>query len=454
MKKRLLLLSFSLLLSCLPVTAENWKELYDNAAHALEVEEYDTAERLFQRIVNTGDKDAANNALARAGLAETLLWQGKFKDATKQFKVVWKNIKALEERPELANIYDAYSWLLQAQGKAGDAYSYAKQGLAMREKLAPNSDDLAESYEHVGELSEAQGLYKEASELYSKALAIRSQGGEKQVASHANLLERLGLVEAKLGHDQKASQLLTDSLNEKAQLSPSFQKYTAHEPWQTVMYRYSRTAPNCSRVAVEGESLATITSPDGVTVQAIALPATDFKGTTAFVRVINNGHAPIEFLPKPPILVVLSPQVKIANVIDSDKLATDIEKKGSKKASMIRFFEGGATTPVTSTIQTGGQVVRPGWGWAPYRVPRQMTTVTTMVPDYEARARAEAKAQAAVEKASSAAALIRNQKLLATTLQPGEMIQGSAQFDVTNIRDGLLRVPIGNAMFEFPLSQP
>ena len=76
-----------------------------------------------------------------------------------------------------------------------------------------------------------------------------------------------------------------------------------------------------------------------------------------------------------------------------------------------------------------------------------------MVPDWEARARAEAKAKAATEKANHSAQLLRNQKLLATTLPPGQMVQGTLQFDASKAQQSILRIPVGNAIFEFPIER-
>ncbi len=315
-------------------------------------------------------------------------------------------------------------------------------------------------------------MIKDAADVYGQALAICKQGGADQQIQVANITEQLAIVQNRLGNPAVALQLFNDSLADKSAIGAVFQPYSPHSVWQTVMYRFAQGAPNCSRETVSGESLASIATPENVIVQATVLPASDFKGATAFVRVINNGHHKIEFLPRPPVLVELSPKVELAKLLSADKVAQQIEKKGNRKASLIRFFDGDATTPVTSTIMTNGGYVRPGWGWGGYgggyggpygngygnpyawgNAGPQMTTVTTYVPDYQARARAEAKAQAVAQTATDAADLIRDQKLVATTLAPGQMTQGCAQFDATDIKDGIFRVGIGNAMFEFPLFQ-
>lgn len=467
MKQRIALLVAlcGVLTASIPSFADTWQQRYDNATQSLLMESYAAAQGLFEQMLKNRDDNPAHEVLARAGLAEALLWQGQFDQSSKQFKTVLKNIKTLGDSAEAASIYDSYAWLLQAQGRNSDAFAYAKQALDLRKQLlAPTAEETAQSLEHLGELSEAQGMLKDAAGLYEQALVIRKQGGEQQSIQLANLTEKLAIVQLHLGNRDRATQLFAESLAEKQEIKAVFQPFVPHPAYQTVMYRYTLGAPNCSRAAVDGESLATITSADNVTVQVSVAPSADFKGTTAFVRVTNNGHKPIDFLPKPPILLETKPEVKLVKVLSSDQLAQQIEKKGERKASLIRFFQGDATTPVTSNIMTTGGYapgygpgygyVRPGYGWGGYYpAGPQMTTVTTYVPDYEARARAEAKAQAAVQKATATATDIREQKLIATTLNPGQSIQGTVQFDAKNIKDGIFRVAVGNAIFEFPLSQ-
>lgn len=405
------------------------------------------------------------NLSAQVDEAEKLLWQGDLSSAGKLFKGLIKRAQNLGQTVEAARIYDNYSWFLQGQNDLNSAVSYANDALQMRLKLLqPTDPQLAESYEHLGELAEAQGTLHDAISNYKRAIEIRKQAGTSQAIPLANTLERLAIVTARSGNPGEAQAIFTEAQADKSEIGAPFQKFANPNGWQTVVYRFAQSAPNCSHEAVAGESLATIDA-DGLRVQAVVLPAVDFKGMTAFVRVINNAHAPVEFLPEPPALIEITPRVRMAKRLESDTVAAQIEKKGNRTANLIRFFQGDATTPIQSTVMTPGYKTRPGWGYAPYpngqwgaypipstRVPTQTTTVTTYVPDYEARARAEAKAQAAIQKASDAAALIRDQKLLATTLPPQQMAQGSVLFDATKFKTGVLRVPIGNAVFEFPIS--
>lgn len=401
---------------------------------------------------------------AQAKQAEQLLWAGNLRDANKLYKSILKGAGELGDSVQAASIYDNYAWLLQGLGKYDDAAQYANKALDMRKRvLPPNAPEIADSYEHIGEQFEVQSQYRQAVDAYKQAQAIRAQGGEAQLVALSNVTERLAIMQMRLGDTTAAGKSFADALSEKAAIGAEFQPYANKLAAQTVMYRYALGSPNCSRQAVSGESLATIDA-GGLVVQATVLPAQDFKGTTAFVRVINNGHGPVDFLPEPPLFLEIAPQFRIATKLESEKVATQIEKKGQRSANLIRFFQGDATTSVTSTMMTNAPR-QPQWNWAMYpngqwgaypswqRGGTQMTTVTTQVPDWEARARAEAKAQAATQKANAAAALIREQKLLATTVQPGQMVEGSVLFDSTSFKTAILRIPIGNAVFEFPIEK-
>jgi tetratricopeptide (TPR) repeat protein len=409
---------------------------------------------LFSLFVVSGD------VVPQAQEAEKLLWQGDIKGADKLYKQVMKKADALGQTPDAASVFDAYAWLLQAQGKLNDAEKYATDALNIRMTACPNSAQLAQSQEHLGVIKESAGDLQSAINHYSQALQITQQIGSAQAVASANLAERLAILYSSTGNASKARELFEQSLAAKTQIGAQFQRYSNPDAWQTVHYRFASAAPNCSRQAVSGESLATIEA-DGLTVQAVVLPAEDFKGMTAFVRVINNGNGPVDFLPEPPLLLELTPEVRLAKLLQADTVAAEIEKKGNRKANLIRFFQGDATTPVTTTMMTSGSAYSPRWAmypngqWGAYpymqKVGPQTTTMTTNVPDWAARARAEQKAQAAIASANKAADLVRSQKLLATTLTAGQMVDGSALFDVTKMKTGVLRIPIGNALFEFPI---
>lgn len=78
-----------------------------------------------------------------------------------------------------------------------------------------------------------------------------------------------------------------------------------------------------------------------------------------------------------------------------------------------------------------------------------MTTVVTNVPDYAAQARAMQRAQEVTAKSAATATDIRETALGPVVVQPGQTIEGSLYFDPVNFNEALLRIPAGNALFEF-----
>lgn len=78
-----------------------------------------------------------------------------------------------------------------------------------------------------------------------------------------------------------------------------------------------------------------------------------------------------------------------------------------------------------------------------------MTTMMTQVPDYAAQARALQKAADVTDKSQQTAFNIRSSSLGATTIAPGQTIEGSLYWDVPNFKNGILDVAVGQATFEF-----
>jgi hypothetical protein len=93
---------------------------------------------------------------------------------------------------------------------------------------------------------------------------------------------------------------------------------------------------------------------------------------------------------------------------------------------------------------------QPSWNWNRngwYN--NNMTTITTQVPDWQARARALQKASDVSDKSSSDAADTRQNALGPTTVPPGQQLYGTLDFDDVKFTKALVRVPVGDAVFEF-----
>lgn len=452
------MLAVSLFANAFAATGE---QLIQAAQQAIDMENYAEAATLYSQAVQAaqGGKDAQTEMIARGGYAEALVGQGDFAGAAKQFKPVIAGApKILGDSPALARIYDAYAWLMLGQGKNDQATSYCQMAMAIRQKVAPNSASLAESYESMGAIQELEGLLDPAAASFTEALKIRQALGVDQAISVANLEERLAMIDMRRGKVQEAQRLFNDSLQHKSATGAVSQQYIPH-PWtQTVMYRFANGAPYCGRTTT---GAAAIQTANNVLVEAMWDPSQDVgKAARVKIRITNHSDGPIDVMPRPAMLVVLTPQIKIASPLNTEELARSIEKKGDRKAGLIRFFGGNADTTVQSTIVQspgwGGYRNNWGWGYGGYGMPyynnkTQTTTITSFVPDYEARARAEARAQDVQANARRAADSVRSQAVNHATLPPGEVLEGALQFDAGKVQSALLKLPIGNAIFEFPI---
>lgn len=78
-----------------------------------------------------------------------------------------------------------------------------------------------------------------------------------------------------------------------------------------------------------------------------------------------------------------------------------------------------------------------------------MSIMNTQIPDYAAQARALQKAADVTESSQRTAESIRNNSLGATTIAPGQTLEGSLYYDVPNFKNGIIDLPVGQATFEF-----
>lgn len=444
---------------------------YINAGdEALNFGQYARAQTTYTQALNSKSIDGGARGVLLTGLGEAQMWQGKFAEAASSFKKALPLLTKTygENSLQTARWQDANAWLSQAQNRADKAEQYCAQALSTRRALAADQPVLAESLEHMAALQEHKGLYNDADAFYRQALSIREKTSGHNSPAAADLLERLGQIAMRRGKAEDAKTLFMQSLDMKYNLHAALQPYVPHSPENTVVYRYYPGAPNCAR-NYSGGSITQRIIGDNVVVEAsMPVKATEFAKTCkADIRVINQNNSPVDIMPQPASLVVLTPKVKLAQLLDGDRLARDVEKKGESKAKWIRFWGAEATTPVTTTINNpvqpvypfayggapfGYSAVPPGWSASrrnPYFVKPGPTTVTTQVPDWQARAEALAKAQKVTDDSKNAAQSIRETALGPTTVPAATTVQGNLNFDTEQFDQAILRVPVGNAVFEF-----
>jgi len=358
-----------------------------------------------------------------------------------------------------ARILDDLSWIYQSQNKLDKAAQACQQSLDIRRANAQTAPEaLFESLMHTGYLDDESMQYDQAAQVYRDALAIQAKLSGPQSNVVAAVQMKLAAELYRAGRQEEALRYFNAALAIQLASNALFVPYSPHPEIDTVVYSFADGSPNCFRKAHDGQSMQMI-SANGITVgAALAGRASDsVKSGKVNVIIRNTSNAPVQFLSQAPTLVVLAPKLAILHLLDPSSLASKIEKKGEGKAKWIRFWGQDATMPVTSTF-----IGNPGfWGYPPVAsynsVPivsrsGNITNVTTQVPDYAAQFRAMQKAQEVKQKAQNAAAAIRDNSLCQTTLQPGQTINGALYFDGGPMQKAVLRIPVGNAMFEYRLS--
>ncbi len=427
--------------------------------NALETQDYARAEQVFSSALASGKKSAEDEGYLRMGLGEALLWQGSINDAGKQFDKAKSLLKDADVKMR-GRLLDDFAYLYQTQGKMDKAVDAVTDSFSLQQSNATNDPAAyVGGAIHLVNLLDRTGQLDKAEKIATQALAVQTAKYGADSLMAANLNDQLGIIYRKQGHTDRAKQCLQSALQVKLARSAVGQNYTPQPYWDKVLFRFIEGSPNCLRKFIDGEQLE-ITTANGVTVgAAIASKSTSFaKYAQINVKVRNETDKPIQFLGQPPQLVTLTPKVYFAHLIDPTKLAQTVEKSGDKKAKWIRFWGENATQTMSSTMIGngfgGGGFWGPGYGgggWnnRNYNNNSNMSFMTTQVPDYAAQARALQKAADVTETSQRAAENIRNSSLGATTIAPGQTLEGSLYYDVPNFKNGILDLPIGQATFEF-----
>lgn len=430
---------------------------------ALDLGEYARAETWFAGQLKAVSKDDKDRGYLQTGYSEALLNLGRFDEAAKEYKKADSIIKKQAKPNELtARFYDGLSWLNHAQGKLDAAVEYAQKAVATRQSIAnPSKLLLVATFTHLGVIMEAKGNLLEATKYYQKALGEQDSLAGQGSLLAADLQEDLGSAFRRLGDINKAQQCFQAALQIKMSRGASLAPYNPHPYWETVSYPFLDGSPNCSKRFDQGVQQEIITA-NGITVAVSIKPVELSKTTQALVIVQNDSQNEIQFLPIPPSLTVTQPKIYLAPQVDSAKLATTIEKKGDRKAAWVRFWGNQATQTMTSTCigqpgffgyppVYGGGYGMGGFGgynsWGSRS--GNMSIMTTSVPNYAAQQLAFQRAAEISAKAHQNADSIKVASLGPTSVPAGQQLSGALYFDAEKVTNAVVRIPIGNAIYEF-----
>lgn len=175
----------------------------------------------------------------------------------------------------------------------------------------------------------------------------------------------------------------------------------------------------------EGDKSSELVTQQGVRIEIIHAPGMDVAvslldlqefATRAWVQVLNRGSAPLPLDPAPATLEILKPKAKTLPSISADKVADKIKQTADVNAS-DRAGAGCAMMTAGCAQNSSG-----------------------VASSKEVQLRADAMINS-----------VKSTALLAQTLQPSQQAQGAIFFSFEKKRqESVLRLPIGNQVFEFP----
>lgn len=409
-----------------------------------------------------------------------LMSQGKFELAAKELKKTLSSAKSISgtDSVDYAESLDLQAWMHQVNGKMNNAIDSLKQSISLLEAKAPGSSDLADALEHMGMLNENVGLFEPAYDNYTKALEIRKKLVGENSVEVADAYEKLGQISLRRGQRGDALRLFAAASRIKESRGEPWKPFAPEPTDRVVVFHFIHGAPWCQEGTQEGTLIQKVTA-NGVTVEAgISQRPSDFAKTTrALVRIANNSQYDIDILPQPASFIQVTPTVEVLKPLNPQELAQRIEKKGESKAKWIKFWGAEATSTVSSYGYSSGNGVPVygyvpgafGWGGNSYGYGNgygngygysnnnwnrnrysQTTMMTTQVPDYQKREEAYRKAAQATSQSKLDAEAIRDASLGPQKLMAGGgMIQGSLDFEYSKYKKCILRIPVGNSVFEF-----
>ncbi|HEY9678815.1 MAG TPA: tetratricopeptide repeat protein [Drouetiella sp.] len=453
------------------VQAANYTKNPDGE-NALDTGDYPRAQTVFSNALSSGGKkDPMTEGYLRMGLGEALFWQGSIPEATKEFNKANSLLKNGDAKLR-AHLMDDFAYMYQAQAKMDDAVDAVSEALTLRKSIIETDPGLyIATAIHLVNLLDRTGQLDRGQKVATDTLKLTIEKFGPDSILAANLNDQLGLIYRKMGKQSAAQECFNEALKVKLSRNSVFQQYAPHPYAENVTFRFLDGSPNCMQKRADGSQWE-LTTAHGVTIAAaIAKNDHNFaKYSQINVRIRNETDKPIQILGQPPVLVAMTPKIVFATQIDPTKLADNVEKSGNKKAKWVRFWGENATQTLTSTMINGG-----GYWGGPYYggygggygggfggfgggMPfysggrnnnSNMTIMNQQIPDYAAQARALEKAANLENRSQQTADSIRQSSLGASTLLPGQSLEGSLFYDQLNLKQAQLQLPIGNSIFEF-----
>ncbi len=205
----------------------------------------------------------------------------------------------------------------------------------------------------------------------------------------------------------------------------------------------------CKQTYQNGEFVQTIT--DGG--RTISLSARDTgKYLRVDVSVKNETSAPFDVIPASIWARQVEPKKRVLKPQSAAKLEHGLERRAAWANGFTGFAGGMARQQVTTNTNTSGNVsVYGNDGSSAYGNYSGTSTSTTSVPDYAAQQRASQQIAANRQRVANAEQYLEGAVLRSNTLSAGQAAAGSVYFDRAKLGGVDVGVPLGDAVYQFPV---
>jgi CHAT domain-containing protein len=173
------------------------------------------AEELYRRAIANEERYLPGSAYLPQQLTNlgTLARERGDVRAAKHYhrQALFKLRSGRKDNPLLANVFDGLADCYLDEDEFAQAEQYQKRALSIREKLLPQSLDVASSLSSLGLIADRRNDVVHAEQYYRRAL-IMYERLAPQSPPTADVLARLGAVKQQLGEDTSSEEYFRDAL--------------------------------------------------------------------------------------------------------------------------------------------------------------------------------------------------------------------------------------------------
>lgn len=422
-----------------------WGRYYKAGMSALAKRNYGEADEKLMRAIRESKKRGTQNEqlmLARLALGEVYLGTWQYTDAEWLFDKSLELAKKFKgaESEEAAQCLNGLAWIYTGQRKFAKAETLAKQSIAIRQKLADNSPQLARSIYTLGKCLDKQGFSDQAEPLYRRAITILQNNPDYQGLLLADVMQDCATLYQRQGNRDEAADLFAKSFAAKEEFVALDQSIYAKGG---VTLNWSEGSPRCRQLN-EPDRTVKYMSANGLRVATAIYD--DGIRLNVMVSMSNNSDKPIAVGVGPVKLFNRKPKQEELFRLDPNVIADVIQDKAESKAAWNRLLG----NMQRQRIITNYSGYTPGPYWGAWGIPYQQWTSVYDVPDYAAREAYYAKANAIEATGIATANTMRGTALKPQVLNPGQSKTGIVYFEHKPFDEAYLQVTVGNAIFEFP----